>query len=140
MDQLLQFVINHWVLVAAVLLILGIIIMTEMNNTVGGMTQVTAQEAVAMINREDALMLDIRSQESFLQGHVTNAINIPKDSLDAMQSKLADYKEKPIIVACNRGNSAIAVGSSLKKMGFSQVVILKDGMTGWQTAGMPVVK
>jgi len=105
-----------------------------------GGASVSTLEATQLINRQDALILDVRNAEEFQKGHILNARNIPLAQLDARASDIARYKEKPVIVACESGSRSGAAAAALRKQGFTQVFNLNGGTAAWQQAGLPVEK
>ena len=105
-----------------------------------GGASVNTLEATQLINRQDALVLDVRNAEEFRQGHILNARNIPMSQLDTRHSDIARYKEKPVIVACESGSRSGAAAAVLRKQGFAQVFNLSGGIAAWQQAGLPVEK
>ncbi|MFO7747949.1 MAG: rhodanese-like domain-containing protein [Orrella sp.] len=91
--------------------------------------------AVQMINHEDALVIDIRPLATYQGGHIPNARNVPLSDLD---SKLASLpKDKPIILACDRGQMAIGAAAKLRQAGLDKVAVLEGGLNAWVQAGMP---
>ncbi|MBB3184515.1 rhodanese-related sulfurtransferase [Halomonas fontilapidosi] len=137
-DQLFEFVQNHPLLVGAFLLVLTAWIAYEVRNSSSG--GVTSGEATQLINREDAVVLDLRESGDFKAGHIAGARNIPQSKLDERMRELDKFKDKPIIVACKHGQSAGAAQAKLTKAGFERALKLKGGMAQWQADGLPVVK
>lgn len=91
-----------------------------------------------MINKEDAVVLDIRAKKEFSAGHIANSLHIPMAEFDRRMSELNSHKEKPIIVVCNMGQTAGSACRKLKAAGFNPVR-LSGGMTEWRGQNMPVV-
>lgn len=105
-----------------------------------GGQRVSASDAVQLINRHDALVLDIREPNEFAVAHILNSRNVPLKELDTRVKEIARYKEKPVIVACESGNRAGGGVAALKKLGFTQVYTLSGGLGAWQQAGLPTEK
>jgi rhodanese-related sulfurtransferase len=103
-----------------------------------GGSQVTTLQATMMINKEDALVLDVREPAEYSAGHILNARNIPLDQLDKRADELAKWKEKPVVVACASGSRSGSALGILKKHGFSRPVNLAGGFAAWRQAGLPV--
>ncbi len=97
-------------------------------------------DATQLINREDAVVVDVRTDGEFSQGHIVNAVNIPQKSVEEQLTKLNKYRNKPIIMACRTGQVASGVGSKLRKNGFEQVYNLAGGLAAWESANLPLVK
>lgn len=137
-DQLFEFVQNHPLLVGAFLLVLTAWLAYEVRNSAA--SGVTSGQATQLINREDAVVLDIREAGDFKAGHIAGARNIPQSKLESRLNELDKVKDKPIIVACKHGQSSGIALAKLSKAGFERAVKLKGGMAQWQADGLPVVK
>ncbi len=101
---------------------------------------VSTLQATQMINREDALVLDVREPTEFDNGHLLGARNMPLGSVEARAGELDKHKAKPVIVICGDGNRASKAATILREKGFANVVNLAGGFPAWQQAGLPVVK
>ena len=137
-DQLFEFVMNHPLLVGAFLLVLIAWIVYETRSAASN--AVSSTQATQLINREDAVVLDIRESKDFKAGHIAGARNIPQSSLDSRMSELDKVKSQPIIVVCKHGQSSGAAQAKLAKAGFERAMKLRGGMAQWQADGLPVVK
>jgi rhodanese-related sulfurtransferase len=102
--------------------------------------EVGPAEAVQLINRRDAVVIDVRNAADYKSGHITNARHIPDGEIEARAKDLDKIKAKPIIVSCERGNRSQSVAQRLRKLGFSEVVSLRGGLAAWQQANMPLEK
>jgi rhodanese-related sulfurtransferase len=105
--------------------------------TTGGPWVNTAQ-ATQLINREDALVVDVRDPGEYGAGHILGAKNFPVSRLNDVE--VAKRKDRPVIVYCDGGERAAKAISALKKQGFTRVVNLTGGLRAWQQAGLPVEK
>ncbi len=137
MAKFIEFALRHWQLVAAFIGLAAALIITESKRA--GKT-ISSASAVRLINQHDALVLDIREHKEFVQGHITNAMNIPYTAIKERLAELAAYKDKPIILVCKIGQHSGAVGKELNQAGFTQVCRLYSGMSGWQADGLPLLK
>ncbi|WP_148252420.1 rhodanese-like domain-containing protein [Aidingimonas lacisalsi] len=137
-DQLFEFVQNHPLLVGAFLLVLTAWIAYEVKGSAS--SGVSSGEATQLINREDAVVIDIRDAGDFKAGHIAGAKNIPQSQLDNRLDKLEKFKETPVIVVCKHGQASGAAQAKLTKAGFSRAFKLKGGMAQWQADSLPVVK
>ena len=102
--------------------------------------EVGPAEAVQLMNRRDAVVIDVRDAASYKSGHITNARHVPEADLDARMKDLEKLKSRPIIVSCARGNTSVKVANRLRKAGFGEVVSLRGGIGAWQQANMPLEK
>ena len=137
LEQVIEFSINNPMLVSAFVLLLALIAFNE-SRTTGN--SVNVPETVRLMNRDEAITLDIRDRKNFTQGHITGSINIPTANLDTRIQELDKHKNKKIIVVCNTGSSTGIAIAKLQKAGFEQALRLKGGIMQWQSDSMPMVK
>ena len=104
----------------------------------GGGKGVSVTEATLMINREDAVVLDVRETQEWSAGHSANARHIAIGQLGKRLSELEKFKERPVIVCCASGNRSSTACGTLKRAGFERVFNLSGGMGAWSGAGLPV--
>ena len=102
--------------------------------------EVGAFEAVQLINRRDALVLDVRDTGEFAAGHIMNAKHIPAAQLSDRVKEIEKHKLRPIIVSCGTGSRAPAVSDALRKKGFAEAFALRGGIAAWQQASLPLEK
>jgi rhodanese-related sulfurtransferase len=103
-------------------------------------SEVGPMEAVQLINRQDAAVIDVREAAEYKAGHITNARNIPEARLEERMKELEKLKTRPILLSCARGNRSAAIAARLRKQGFAQALSLRGGLSAWQQAGMPLEK
>ena len=135
MEQVFDFIGNNWMLVS----IWGAFLAAFLwdNNQRSGASVSTAQ-ATQMINKQNAVVLDIRDKKDFDAGHLANAINIPYSSLNERMTELESSKEHPIVLVCKSRQSVGMAGKTLKQKGF-QTYRLSGGMIEWTNQNLPVV-
>lgn len=97
-------------------------------------------EAVQLINRRDALVLDVRETGDYAAGHITNARHVAEAQLAGRLKELDKYKSRPIIVSCRTGSRAPAVSGMLRKQGYPEAFALRGGIAAWQQASLPLEK
>jgi rhodanese-related sulfurtransferase len=102
--------------------------------------EVGPSEAVMLINRKDAVVLDVRDDGEYAGGHITNSRHVPEKQIADRLKELEKLKSKPLIVSCASGRRAAAVVDTLRKQGFADVVALRGGIGAWRQAGMPLEK
>ncbi len=137
MDRLLEFALNHYILVGSFLGLLTAFFMLESRRAGRAVSPI---ELTRLVNDEEALVLDVREAKEFREGHITGAKNIPYTKLAEQIKDLESYKDKPVIVVCKMGQHAGAAGRILAAHGFSDVRRLKGGISGWLADGLPLVK
>jgi rhodanese-related sulfurtransferase len=140
MQEFMQFAANNWLLCTAFVVILLALFATEMRSKVGGVTKLSPQKAVAMMNHDNAIVLDIRSKEDYDKGHIIDAIHAHESDLKLESKKLQKYKTKPVVLVCASGQSSLKAGMALHKQGFENVHHLHGGLAAWRNAGLPLTK
>lgn len=106
----------------------------------GGVPNLSTAEAINLINRNHALVLDVRGDAEFSGGHIVDAKHIPLDQLTERLNELNKYKDKPILVNCQRGARSAKACEILRKAEFKQLHNLQGGLDAWLAAKLPVVK
>jgi rhodanese-related sulfurtransferase len=102
---------------------------------------VNATQATQLINREDALVIDVRDPGEYGAGHILGAKNIPLSQIDSGGAEIAGKrKDKPLIVYCDNGRRSAKAAATLKTRGYTRVLNLAGGLGAWQQAGLPVEK
>ena len=104
----------------------------------GTVSHLSPAEATLLMNREDALVLDVRETGEWSTGHINGARHITLAQLDKRFSELDKFKEKPIIVVCATGNRSSSACGQLKKHGFGKVYSLGGGVSSWRDANLPL--
>jgi rhodanese-related sulfurtransferase len=137
MEQLIEFTMNHWVLVTAFSLVAGLLIF---NLSLSDKSAVGPSAATELINNREAVVVDVRPAADFNKGHIINAINIPSNGFASQIGALNKYKDKPIIVSCRSGAQSSTACMQLKKAGFAEVFNLKGGILAWQSDNLPVTR
>ena len=136
----MNFVLNNIWLVLAAAVSGAILVWPLVNRRLSGVPEVGALQAVQLLNRNDALIIDVREPAEFSAGHAPNARNIPLAQFDKRVGELEKFKNRPAVVICQTGSRAHAATALLKKAGFAQVVVLAGGIGAWQQANMPIEK
>ncbi len=104
----------------------------------GTVSNLSPAEATLLMNREDALVLDVRETGEWSTGHIAGARHITLAQLDKHLSELDKFKGKPIIVVCATGNRSSSACGQLKKHGFDKVYSLGGGVSSWREANLPL--
>ena len=101
---------------------------------------VSAAQATQLINREDALVLDVRDAGEYAGGHILGAKSLPLARVESGAGDVAKKKDATLIVYCDTGDRSGKAAGALKKLGYSKVVNLSGGFGAWKQAGLPVEK
>ncbi len=138
MEQLGEFILNHWELWLALVVILSLILLNELMSQKKRAKELAPASAVKLINHESAQVIDLRPQDAFKEGHIINALRASE--ADFEKEKLKKFKQKPLVLVCARGLQARTLASRLKTQGFEHLYVLAGGMQAWQSADLPLVK
>ena len=118
----------------------GMLIWPVINRLFRTGNEVSVLEAVQLINRRDAVVIDVRDSGEYAAGHIGNARHIPEAQLAERTKELEKFKTRPIIISCRTGGRAAHAGDVLRKHGFGEVFVLRGGIAAWQQSSMPLEK
>ena len=135
-----EFFTNNIILFVALGIIIALIIRMEIKRATRGFKDITPAEAVMLINKEDAIMLDVRESNELAMGSIRDAKHLSLSVLKQRIEELKTHTEQPVITYCKAGTRSSAACEILKKNNFSNVMSLKGGIEGWKNANLPVVK
>jgi rhodanese-related sulfurtransferase len=116
------------------------LLLPMLNRGAGGVANLNATEAVVLMNRSKPLILDVRDAAEFAAGHIQGAKHIPVAELLARMKEIEKFKDKPVLVHCQKGMRAKGACSILKAQQFSQLHNLQGGLDAWVEAKMPIAK
>lgn len=139
MSQLIEFA-NHHPLILAALLASGIaVLFYELRLRAGGVTHVSAADAVRLINK-GALVIDVRKPAEFEAGHIVNARNVELEKIQQGDDTIAKKKDKILIAVCENGGLSGKAASLLRRAGYPNAFSLRGGIGGWRADNLPLVK
>lgn len=131
----MSFLRDNWMLLVVALVSGGMLLWSLVRRPA---PEVSPQAAVQLINREDAVLLDVREQAEFQSGRLRGATHFPMSGLDAGMDQLSARRERPIIVYCQAGTRGATAVRRLQQAGFTRVVNLKGGLAAWREANLPL--
>lgn len=135
MANFMMFLGEQWVLVSVLLALIGVYFVTEQ---LKAGKQFSVHEVTRLMNRDEAVLLDIRDAKEYQAGHVVAALNIPFAKIDSRMTELEKYRDKTIIVVDKVGQHSASVSQKLRKAGFN-TGRLRGGMNEWFGQSLPVV-
>ena len=97
---------------------------------------VSSEQAVSLINKQNALVVDVRAQKDFKRVRIANSVNIPANEIQNRLGELS--KDRTIIVVDNSGNMSAAASKLLRGVGFTKVYVLDSGLVGWMRDKLPL--
>ena len=116
------------------------ILANEILSLFSGIRRIGPAQLTAMVNRDNALVVDLRAISDFEKGHIAGAKNVLMSQFDPENKALAPAKELPVVLVCQVGQTASTAAKRLRKAGFAQVAVLEGGIQAWQSADLPLVK
>ena len=134
----MKFLLDNWLLVLTAVVSGGLLVWTTMRGSVRG-GAVSAAEAVRLVNREKAVLIDVSEPAEYAAGHVAGARSIPFGSLETAKN-LPSNKALPVVLVCPTGARANRAVATLKKMGYENATALSGGLNAWREANLPVEK
>ena len=134
----MEFIRNNLLLIVVAFVSGAMLIWPLVRRSAGGPWVGTLQ-ATQLINREDALVIDVRDPGEYGAGHILGARNLPVSRIDE-KTDLGKRKDRPLIVYCDSGARSSKAAAALRQQGYTQVVNLSGGLGAWQAAGLPVEK
>ena len=135
----MEFITKNIFLIVIAVVSGGMLLWPLLRKSTGG-PWVTTLQATQLMNRDDALVVDLRPAAEYAGGHILGARNIPLAELERRAAELDKHKAKPVILHCGDGNRAGGGVGLLRKSGFANVVNLSGGYAAWLQAGLPVEK
>jgi len=135
----LKFLLDNWYLVLAALVSGGLLLWpTIQRGSRGG--GVSTAEAVQLINREKAVLIDVCEPSEYAAGHAIGARNVPLASLESAPKELPSNKTLPLVVMCASGARASRAVAKLHKLGYANARALDGGLKAWRQANLPIEK
>lgn len=137
MEHIPEFLARHWQLAAAFVVLAILMVITEIRRS--GKSLAPALVGL-LVNRENAVLLDVRVDSDFRAGHIAGSVNVPFAQFTSRIGELEKYKGRPVVMVCNVGSSAADAARQLVKAGHAPVYCLAGGITAWRGENLPVVK
>ncbi len=139
-DRLSEFIGNNLLLSLAFLGVTVALVVGEINRLRRKYRMIGPARVTELINRENALVVDLRPQAEFEKGHIVGSRNIHMSQFDPENKALAKARELPVVLVCQRGLTAGPAAERLVKAGFTQVHVLEGGVSAWQQAELPLAR
>jgi rhodanese-related sulfurtransferase len=139
MLRLVEYTSHHPLLVAFVIAAGFAVLIYEWRHRRHSVAALAPQDVVRLMN-QGAAVIDIRSSEEYLQGHIRGARHMPANDIGTAGDSLKRLKDKPLVVCCERGPRGADALRSLQNQGFKQVMNLRGGMQAWRAEHLPVAR
>lgn len=140
MSEYLEFARLHPLLVFGFLGVLGFTIWSEINRVNRKYQQLDVNEAVRLMNKDEAFCLDVREDKELSGGILNGAVHIPMSQINARINELEKHKNQSLLVYCRSGSRSAHACNILTKQGFEDVSNLSGGILAWESANLPLAK
>ena len=140
LPELIEFLGRHPLLSLALAAITLALVATEVARLFRGYKTVQPAGLTALVNRDNALVVDLRPIGDFEKGHIPGSKNVQMSQFDPESKQLAAARALPVVLVCKAGQSAGAAAKRLKQAGFEQVYVLEGGIQAWQQADLPLAR
>lgn len=134
----MTFILDNLLLVGLALVSGGLLLWPLLKRG-GGSATLGPLEATQLINHDNAVIVDIRSEKDFTLGSLAGARNLPQAVLAERASELVRFKARPLLLICDNGQQSTRAIATFKDVGFSDVHALAGGVAAWKTAALPLV-
>ena len=139
-ERLPEFIGAHPLLSMGMLAVTIALIANEFSRFTQGFKSVSPAQLTQLINRENALVVDVSPIGDFEKGHIVGSKQVAMSQLDPESKLLAKAKELPVALVCRNGMQSSQAAKRLVKAGFSRVYLLDGGIGAWQGAELPLAK
>lgn len=139
-EDLLAFAGRHLYLSMALAGLTAALLYTEAARLFRGYTALRPAELTGLINRDNALVIDLSASNEFEKGHIAGSRSVAQSQFDPENKLLAKARDLPVVVVCRNGQASGDAAKRLKKAGFEKVYWLDGGVQAWQQADLPLVK
>jgi rhodanese-related sulfurtransferase len=136
----MSFVQNNWMLIVVFLLSGGMLVWPFVQRRFSSVKDITSVEATQLMNRRNAVLLDVREPKEFEGGRLPSAIHIPLSQLAGRVSELGKLVARPVVTYCDTGRKSRMAAGTLGKAGFKEIYNLQGGIAAWKKDGLPVEK
>ena len=102
-------------------------------------SEIDASHARHRIESGEPVVVDVREQDEWDEGHIPGAVHVPRGHLESRIERLAPDTSRPVVVYCSAGNRSAFAAKTLAELGYEDVVSLAGGFTDWKRNGFPVL-
>ena len=134
-----NFFLENWYLFAVAIVSGGLLVWPLLTQGSVGGVKVSTADAVQLINRERAVLIDVSEPAEYAAAHAVGAKNAPLASLETSR-ELPKNKSLPLVIVCPTGTRAQRALAVLKKLGYENARVLSGGLAAWRAANLPVEK
>lgn len=140
LERLPEFIGNHPIMSFGFIALVAALIFTEIARRFRGFKAIGTAEAIRLINRDDAMVVDVSAVTDFEKGHIVDAAHVLPSQVDPQHKPFAGRGDKPIVVYCKTGMASESVAKRLVKAGLQDVYWLQGGLNAWLQDELPVTR
>lgn len=140
MEQLLEFTSNHPLLTGGFVAVLCLLVWTEMHRRIQNLQELSPAEVVSWMNDPATVLIDLSAAADFNKGHILNARNIALSRIQNPDAEVQKLLKSKLVVVCKTGQFSAQAANLLKKLGATDVAVLKGGMVRWLGDQYPVTR
>ncbi len=133
----MDFIVNNWMLLAVAIASGGLLMWPAVQGSGSGLGPT---EAVMLINREKAVVVDVGDAADFAAGHIGGARHLPLAELEQRLPEAVKNKQLPLLLVCPNGMRAKRALATARKLGYEKAQVLAGGLRAWKDANLPVEK
>lgn len=137
MENVGEFIVNHWILVSAFVVLAWLVFSDSINRKLSGLQSLGATQAVRLVNQNKGKFVDVRDPSEYEREHIADSLNLPLSQL-AEDAKQIKDKSQPLVIVCASGQRARSAAKKLRGEGFEQVYVLTGGLHAWKEAKLPL--
>ena len=134
----MKFILDNWMLISVARVSASLLFWPVIKGAGAGGLSPT--QAVQLMNRDKAVVVDVCEAEEFAAGHVVGARNVPLNQLEDKLAALVKNKALPLILVCQTGARSGRALAIAKKLGYEQAQSLAGGLAAWRSANLPLEK
>ena len=139
LQEIMPFVSKHPIISLVWVALLISVIVPTVKGLFSKVKTIPRSTAIALINKEEAIVVDTRTRDDFRRGHIIDAVNLtPSEIKDNNLGEVEKHKNRPVILVSANGMELVKPAESLLKAGFERVFVLKDGLSGWTGDNLPL--
>ncbi len=137
-DAFVNFILDNWYLIFIALASGSLLLVPALKGSMAG--GLSAAQAVQLINREKAVVIDVCEPQEFAAGHVNGARNVPLAQLQERLPQVVKNKAVPVILTCAKGARSARAVAVARGLGYDKAQSLSGGLAAWRAASLPVEK
>lgn len=139
-ERTIQFIGNHWMLSSVHFIVSLLLVQDLLDTATRKYKTASPAAAVALLNQDDTLVIDVRDPAEFAKGHIEGARAISLVRVKEKLFELEPHKNSPILVYCQQGTHSKEACKQLAAAGFTKVYYLEGGIITWQDQKLPLVR